>query len=148
MRRCLAPVGLVEEAAVELQDTAGRWSCFGLGSSTSSPLQKNRHKKGVKERKILTHYVQKSTQPHGCSCTYVETHLPAAQDGWPVCVWDFGGPAARWLPSRLSSQRQSLELPSLKHHRKVCKMFNTGSDGKSFMQVFLTTWTGWHKSIR
>lgn len=40
MRRCLSLVGLVEEAAVELQDTAGRWSCLGPGSSTSGPLQK------------------------------------------------------------------------------------------------------------
>lgn len=54
MWRCLSPVGLGEEVADEPPDTAGRRTCLGPGSSTSTPLQKKMDKKESMREKVYT----------------------------------------------------------------------------------------------
>lgn len=85
MQSCLSLVGLVEEAAVELQDTAGRWSCLGPGSSTSGPLQKKtdiKRSQGERNIHMTCTKIYSTTWMFMCICK----DSPSCSTGWMTCL--------------------------------------------------------------
>lgn len=107
---------------------SGRWTpryCRSMDLFGSKELNFNPTRKLTKmsrrDKNIYTTLLCKNLLHHWDVCVLVWTHPPAAQDGWPVCVWELWGPATGWPPSGLSSPHQSLESPPLKRHRNVFK---------------------------